>query len=61
MKNKYFFTLLKILAFVIPFYFVFYGPLHDKPENPKMKVLWKYVLLGFLAYILIFIMMTYLK
>jgi len=61
MKNKYFFTLLKVLAFIIPFYFVFYGPLYDKPENPKMKFLWKYVLLGFLAYILVFIMTTYLK
>ena len=48
MKNKYLFTLLKVLAFVIPFYFVFYGPLHD---NPEMKILWKYVFSGFLAYI----------
>ncbi|WP_165764791.1 hypothetical protein [Winogradskyella aurantia] len=54
MKNKYVFTFLKILAFVIPFHFVFYGPLHDKVEHPKIKILWKYVCSGVLAYILFF-------
>jgi hypothetical protein len=58
MKNKYLFALLKVLAFVIPFYFVFYGPLHD---NPEMKILWKYVFSGFFAYALILIMIKYLK
>ncbi|GGE40513.1 hypothetical protein GCM10010832_20780 [Psychroflexus planctonicus] len=61
MKNKYLFTLLKVLAIVIPFYFMFYGPLHDNPENPKMKILWKYVFSGFFAYALIIIMIKYLK
>lgn len=61
MKNKYLFTLLKVLAFAIPFYFVFYGPLHDNPENPKMKILWKYVFSGFLAYILFFVIVKYAK
>jgi len=61
MKNKYFYTLLKIFAFLLPFYFVFYGPLHDKPENPKMKILWKYVISGFIAYILFFIVIKYVK
>jgi hypothetical protein len=56
MKNKYLFTLLKVLAFVIPFYFVFYGPLHD---NPEMKILWKYVFSGFLAYIFLAILVKY--
>jgi drug/metabolite transporter (DMT)-like permease len=59
MRNKYVFTLLKILAFIIPFYFVFYGPLHSRQENQSIKVLWKYVLLGFLAYILAFIIFQY--
>jgi len=58
-KNKYLFNLLKILAFVIPYYFVFYGPLHEKPENPKMMILWKYVLLGFSSYIIFLFIAIY--
>jgi len=61
MKNNHFFTLLKVSAFLLPFYFVFYGPLHDNPEKPKMKILWKYVFSGFLAYILFFSLYKYLK
>ena len=53
--------LLRISAFLLPFYFVFYGPLHDKPENPKIKILWKYVLFGFLAYLIFFIIIEYVK
>jgi hypothetical protein len=55
MKNKYIFTLLKALAFFIPFYFVYYGPLYEKSEMTQMRILWKYVLLGFLAYVLLFV------
>ena len=51
MKNRPFDILLKISAFLIPFYFVFYGPLHENPENPKIKSLWKYVISGFSAYL----------
>jgi hypothetical protein len=61
MRNKYSFTLLKILAFIIPFYFVYYGPLHEKREIEKIKVLWKYVLYGFLAYILALIILIFVK
>lgn len=57
MKSKCSFTFLKILAFVIPFYFVYYGPLHENPENPKIKILWKYVLTGFLTYVLLLVWM----
>jgi len=61
MKNKPFDIVLKIAAFLIPIYFVFYGPLHDNPGNPKMKILWKYILLGFIAYSLFFIVIYYIK
>lgn len=56
-KSKCSFTFLKILAFVIPFYFVYYGPMHENPENPKIKILWKYVLTGFLTYVLLLVWM----
>jgi len=55
MKNKYIFNLLKALAFFMPFYFVYYGPLIENPEMTQMRILWKYVLLGFLAYALLFV------
>ena len=58
MRNKYVFILLKILAFIIPFYFVFYSPLHEKQENHSIIVLRQYLLSGFLAYILVFIIFT---
>jgi hypothetical protein len=57
MKNKCSFTFLKILALVIPFYFVYYSPLTENPENPKIKILWKYVLTGFLTYMLVLFLM----
>ena len=59
MKNKYFNTILKVLTFLLPFYFVYYESLYEKLENAKMKILWKYVLSGFIAYILFFIILKY--
>ncbi len=50
-KNRPIDFLLRIVAFIIPFYFVFYGPLHDNPEQAKIKILWKYILAGFVAYL----------
>lgn len=53
MRSRYFFIMLKVLALVLPFYLVYYGPLHERPGDPEMKALWKYVLLGFLGYVLL--------
>jgi len=55
MKNRWYDALLKLSAFVVPFYFVYYGPLHDKPDNPEVKTLWRYVFSGFSLYLILFI------
>ncbi len=47
MKDKMLNEFLKIAVFSLPFYFVFYGPLYENSENPRMKALWKYILSGF--------------
>ncbi len=44
---------LKIVALFIPFYFVYYWPLHEKPEKVKIMTLWKYIIAGFLIYIIL--------
>lgn len=43
----------KIFALLMPVYFVFYAPLHQHPENPRSKSLWKYTITGFIIYGLI--------
>ncbi len=53
MKKNYTNLLLQILAFLLPFYFIFYGPLHDNPERPKVKTLWKYIFSGFMIYMIL--------
>ena len=53
MKKNYTNLLLQILAFLLPFYFIFYGPLHANPERPKVKTLWKYIFSGFFAYMIL--------
>jgi hypothetical protein len=52
MKSKRFLFLLKILALLLPFYLVYYAPLHQYPEDPDLRSLWTYVLLGFAGYLL---------
>ena len=52
-KNKPYDVLLKIFAFVLPFYFVFYDSLYANQENPKMKELMRYLVGGFLAYFIL--------
>jgi hypothetical protein len=56
---KFFF--LKALALVVPFYFVFYPPLHGQKENPKVRNLWAYVFIGFLVYGLAFLIFNITK
>lgn len=54
-------TFFKILAIILPFYFVFYPLLHEKSGNPGIRKLWKYVLAGFLIYavgVLIYILLS---
>ena len=47
MRHKFFDILLKFSAFIVPFYFVYFGPLHANQESQKIKTLWKYVFSGF--------------
>lgn len=58
MKDKLSDILLKFSAFFIPFYFVFYWKLHEKPESPKMKTLWKFVFSGFATYVILVIIIV---
>jgi len=55
MKTNYTDLVLQVLAFLLPFYFIFYGPLHDNPKHPKVKTLWKYIFSGFFAYTILVI------
>ncbi len=41
---------LKVLAIVVPFYFIYLPQLQEGTENSKISNLWKYVLTGFLIY-----------
>lgn len=43
-------TLFKIIALIIPFYFVYYWPLHEKQNKNEIKILWKYIFIGFVIY-----------
>ena len=51
-KDRYSFTFLKIVAFLLPVYFVYFGFLYEKPGSQNVKSLWKFVFLGFLMYFL---------
>jgi hypothetical protein len=53
MNKKIFNSILKFSALLFPFYFVFYGPLYDNPGNSNIKALWKFMFLGFLAYLIL--------
>ena len=61
MKTNYTDLVLQVLAFLLPFYFIFYGPLHDNPKHPKVKTLWKYIYGGFFAYIVLGIIFVLIK
>ncbi|MCP5061256.1 MAG: hypothetical protein GY936_02180 [Ignavibacteriae bacterium] len=52
-KNKWFDVILKIFAFLIPMYFIFYPDLNENPDNPRTVSLWKYTLAGFVGYIIL--------
>lgn len=43
---------LKVFAFLLPIYFVYYWPLYEKTKDPKIKTLWKYVFTGFVFYLI---------
>lgn len=47
------FVILKSLALLLPLYFVFYSPLHETPKDPKVKILWRWVFMGFALYAVI--------
>ena len=44
----------KILAFLLPMYLVF-GPVNPDNENPRSRTFWKYIIAGFVFYLLIFL------
>ena len=52
-KNKPFDVLLKIFAFVLPFYFIFYDSLYASQEKPRMKELMRFLVGGFLVYFIL--------
>lgn len=52
-RNKWFDVILKIFAFLIPMYFVFYPDLNDNSDSPRTKSLWQYTLAGFVGYIIL--------
>jgi len=47
--------LLKVLAIIIPFYVVYYWRLSEQTQRKEIKTLWKYVIAGFLVYIILLI------
>ncbi len=52
MRKQWFEILMKILALIMPFYIVYYWGLHDQPEKPFEKSLWRYTIAGFCIYLL---------
>ena len=59
-ENSLYDNLLKIFAVIVPFYMIFYNPMHEHPKSPKMKALRKYVYLGFSAYAVLLLTITFL-
>ncbi|HKI79953.1 MAG TPA: hypothetical protein VKA26_15530 [Ignavibacteriaceae bacterium] len=50
MQNKYFNMFLRLSAFLLPVYFIFYPPLNDTPRDPFIKSLWWFTIAGFCFY-----------
>ena len=50
MKKNYYHMFLKISAFFLPFFLIFYGSLHDNPNHPAVKSIRKFLLAGFCFY-----------
>jgi len=57
-KSSFFDVLLNFFAIIVPFYMIFYTPMHERHNEPKMKTLRKYVYLGFSAYAVLFLTIT---
>jgi len=51
--------LIKLAALVLPMYFVFYGPIHDKRADGKINPLWHFVFAGFAIYILVALLIIF--
>ena len=45
------FVIFKMLAVFMPFYMVFMPRLYNDSANPEIKMLWKFVLAGFVIYL----------
>ena len=52
-RKKYFSLFLKISAFLLPVYFVFYPKLNDNLKDPLIKSLWLFTIAGFCFYALL--------
>ncbi len=61
MKRENFQQMLKIAAFILPFYLVFYGPANDNPENSFATSLRKFTLAGFCFYGLLMVIFLAVK
>jgi len=59
MKRNYYNVLLQISAFILPFYFIYHGPLNDNPEHPIMKSIRKFLDTGFIFYTILFIFLNF--
>jgi hypothetical protein len=55
------FSFLKVLALSMPFYFIYFPQLHEDTNNPNIRKLWKYILFGFLIYIIGFMIYNLFK
>ncbi len=60
-KNSIYDILLKIFAFILPFYFVFYDRINANHDEPKMKELTRYLIGGFVVYFIIGIVLYFVK
>ncbi len=60
-KNSIYDILLKIFAFILPFYFVFYDRIYANHDEPKMKELTRYLIGGFVVYFIIGIVLYFVK
>jgi len=53
--RPYYRTLLRILAFFAPIYFVFYAPLNKDKDDPFIKSLWWFIASGFCFYAIVLV------
>jgi hypothetical protein len=58
MQQNYFNVFLRITSFFLPFYLIFYGPLHEESASLISKSMWKYQAAGFCFYTILILTLT---